>query len=656
MNACAVLLLFCAPSYANADLSSLAQSPTWLKLGHYVKQGESWQSQIDAGRFFLAPSGKNDPNAELAATISTFSAEQASGEFVQTCLYPARFKWLQTQGFNEWQAPVCDERDEWLKIIDPAAMTLVFPTAFMNNPSSMFGHTLLRIDAKDQTRHRELVAFAINFAANANENDNAMMYAYRGLVGDYQAAFSLMPYYRKVREYNDFESRDMWEYQLNLSEAEVHFILMHLWELQNASFEYYFLDENCSYQLLSVLQLAREEWQFTQEFPLHAIPADTVNVLAAAGLLQTPQYRPAFGTRLHHYAGQLTETELKQALAISRDELSIETLVAAPKPPVSEQPISEQSISEQALSEKLISENHSTEKPSPEEQASGISLDEQAKLLEMAYEMLNFRFYNDGLDRDTTAPKLSALLRQRSLVDAPSPFTAVAVPDGSPTDGHGSMRAGMGVASYGDSQALTWQWRGAYHDLIDNPLGFVPGAQISFLDVELGLDERAKLQLNRLYLFDAMSLATSNSLFDSWAWNVRVGTDRQVLDDGRQNRYFAQGGYGKAFGDPRGLHTYVLASGEINSAPILDAAMSLGLGAEAGLVFEQSNLDKWWLSAQYLWQTDKAIDARAQVSLKWQLNLPSLTYGQEWAVRSEVGYQEWQGRQAYANLNLLWYF
>ncbi|MBV7315394.1 DUF4105 domain-containing protein [Shewanella sp. NIFS-20-20] len=606
------LLLACASSYASEDLSTLAVAPTWLKLGHYLKQGEGWQSQIDHGRFFLAANGKRDPKAELAATVAALSREQHSGDFSLTCLYPARFQWLQTQGYAHWQTPACPERDQWLAIIDPAAMTLVFPTAFMNNPSSMFGHTLLRVDAKDQTRHRELVAFAINFAANANEADNAMLYAYRGLVGDYPAAFSLMPYYRKVREYNDYESRDIWEYRLNLSEAEVHFILMHLWELQDASFEYYFLDENCSYQLLSILQLARDEWQFTQAFPLHAIPADTVNILAEAGLLQAPQYRPAFGTRLNHYASQMSASDVEQALAISRDELDVE--------------------------------------------GGNLPAEQQAKLLEMAYEMLNFRFYHDGLERATTAPKLSALLHQRSRVNAPSPFTEVPVPDGSPIEGHASMRTGVGVSREGETQALTWQWRGAYHDLLDNPLGFVPGAQISFLDLELALDDDAQLRLNRLYLLDAMSLAPSNILFDSWAWNLRLGSDRQTLNDGRQNRYFVQGGVGKAFGDPRGVHSYLLASGELNAAPVLASALSVGLGAEAGLVLEQSNLDKWWLSAQYLWQSDKAIEARSAVSLKWQLNLLPLAGGQQWALRTEVGYQQWQDSQAYAKLNLLWYY
>lgn len=76
-------------------------------------------------------------------------------------------------------------------------------------------------------------------------------------------------------------------------------ILLHLWEMQNAELDYYFLDENCSYQLLSLLEIAREDLALTKEFSVQAIPSDTVRVLAENDLLEAPYYRAAFGTRLY---------------------------------------------------------------------------------------------------------------------------------------------------------------------------------------------------------------------------------------------------------------------------------------------------------------------------------------------------------------------
>src|SRR5690606_41526448 len=80
---------------------------------------------------------------------------------------------------------------------------------FMGNPSSMFGHTLLRLDPKDQ-QQLNLISYAVNYAATVDGNDN-WSFAWKGLTGQYPGEYSLMPYYRKVKEYGDFESRDLWE-------------------------------------------------------------------------------------------------------------------------------------------------------------------------------------------------------------------------------------------------------------------------------------------------------------------------------------------------------------------------------------------------------------------------------------------------------------
>ena len=45
-----------------------------------------------------------------------------------------------------------------------------------------------------------------------------------------------MPYYRKVKEYGDFESRDLWEYELDLNPEESRFMVEHIWEMQKVTF------------------------------------------------------------------------------------------------------------------------------------------------------------------------------------------------------------------------------------------------------------------------------------------------------------------------------------------------------------------------------------------------------------------------------------
>lgn len=55
--------------------------------------------------------------------------------------------------------------------IKPYKATLIYATDFMGNPSSMFGHTLLRLDPKDQ-QQLNLVSYAVNYAASVTDSDS----------------------------------------------------------------------------------------------------------------------------------------------------------------------------------------------------------------------------------------------------------------------------------------------------------------------------------------------------------------------------------------------------------------------------------------------------------------------------------------------------
>ena len=161
---------------------------------------------------FFAQDGRqniqNEMNADITALFQLADANQSI-----RCKFPARSQWLMQQlNISQQQLPVvsCPEFDQWYAQIKPYQVTLIYATDFMGNPSSMFGHTLLRLDPKDQ-KQLNLVSYAVNYAATVNSDDN-WSYAWKGVVGKYPGEYSLMPYYRKVKEYGDFESRDLWEY------------------------------------------------------------------------------------------------------------------------------------------------------------------------------------------------------------------------------------------------------------------------------------------------------------------------------------------------------------------------------------------------------------------------------------------------------------
>lgn len=602
-------LSFAAPTFdaQKFNLYQLSQDPYWIKLGHYLsKPLRGSVSTVRQGPFFISDMGKTDPYSELSATIELLYNENEDVAKHAQCQYPARYTWLESLHGRDAKLD-CPELETWREVIDPAGMTLVFPTAFMNNPSSMFGHTLLRVDAKDQTRNKELVAFAINFAAEPQTQDNPAVFAMKGLTGSYPGRFTLMPYYRKVREYNDIESRDIWEYKLKLSPEEVNRVLLHLWEMKEADFDYYFIDENCSYQLLALLELAREDLFLIKDFPFQAIPSDTVETLANNDLLEMPRYRAAFGTRLMHQAQELDPKLFDAAIKAKQGEY-----------------------------------------PSAQE----YSPSEQAAILEFAYEWLNFELYDESLERDTTAKQLTQLLIQRSKLKVDSPFSPVPVPEVSPERGHASGRIGAGFQAFDHSPNKgTFEWRVAYHDLLDSQAGFIPGAQISFLDTQISYDEDDNVKLDRFYFLDTMALAPSNKVFDSMAWNIRLGFDRKPMDNKQAGRWFLQGGTGKAWGSADALHVYTLFSSQFSYGDATDNDASFGFGVEAGVLYQLGNNHRLGLQGQYLGLIDSNADQDAALTASW-----NWSFNRHWALRSQVQYQNWEREDTSAKVTAYFYY
>ena len=311
MKSIALFCAFAVSSLTFADGSAayvqkagqlqLASAVTWQRL---MYAGAAGQSEVSYSGYFMAPEGRQNLQKELNANIQALFQAAEADQSVR-CRFPARSQWLIEQlQIPPQQLPQanCPELDSWFGKIKPYKAMLIYATDFMGNPSSMFGHTLLRIDPKDQ-QQLNLVSYAINYAATV-ANADSWSFAWKGLTGQYPGEYSLMPYYRKVKEYGDFESRDLWEYELNLTEAETRFLVQHIWEMRQVTFPYYFVSDNCAYRLLGLLDLVRPELNLTAQFNTASIPIETIKAAAQQGLAAKTVYRPALETQLLAQAKQ----------------------------------------------------------------------------------------------------------------------------------------------------------------------------------------------------------------------------------------------------------------------------------------------------------------------------------------------------------------
>src|SRR5689334_10298329 len=230
------------PSYlpellAAIKTRSLAEERGWLRLGHWRKGLLSgWESEADGPAMFLSPQGKHDPAAELEATLTGFFATTEPAPEGATladpslehpmCRFPARFAWLAAAvplDLNRLPPRSCPRFEAFWRKVSARSVTLVFSSYYLNNPASAFGHTFLRLN-KEEVAHGgerlDLIDQAVDFAA-VTDTSNAILYAFEGVFGFFRGQFSARPYFYKVREYADFESRDLWEYELNFDQRKL---------------------------------------------------------------------------------------------------------------------------------------------------------------------------------------------------------------------------------------------------------------------------------------------------------------------------------------------------------------------------------------------------------------------------------------------------
>lgn len=538
---------------AEARQMALSADPHWHNLLHYQPDLLGGVTSLaDAPAFFNADDGKEDPEEELQATLAAFFSDKPPGKDSQhpQCAFIGRYRWLKEKlDFDPARLPEqpCPRFDAWVKAIDPAQVTLVFPTAHMNSPSSMFGHSLIRIDQPNQTERTRLFSYAINFAAETDES-NGLLFAVLGLAGGYPGYFSIMPYYEKVKQYNHMENRDVWEYQLNLSDEEIRRLLEHAWELGPVNFDYFFLGENCSYQLLALLDVARPGREWAERFPFWAIPADTVReVLTEEGIMKKAVYRPSLHTRIDHRRSRTDEADQRLALDLVDGRIASGDVAELPER-------------------------------------------RRANVLELAYDYLQYRFNSGEFERDTMASRSIDLLRARSLLPAEAgEIEPVPVPPVRPEQGHDTARLAVQAGQYDGRDYAQLRLRPAFHDLLDPEGGYLPGGQIDFFDITARYyPDEDNLRLHEFRVLDIVSISPRDAFFRPMSWRVKAGAFRMPLLGYDDPELFpaVDAGYGPSYRLAPDLTITAMAEGALALHKDLPEDYTAGAGPSLTLLWK----------------------------------------------------------------------
>ena len=505
---------------------------------------------VDSREFYNAPDGKNDPQAELDGTLRAFFSEAEETDEVQhpQCRFPARYAWLAAElGFDQGRLPrpQCRRYRDWRSALDAKQLTLVFASAYLDNPGSMYGHTLLRVDAADQDERTRLLAYSISFAAATNET-NGLIFAVKGLFGGYPGVFAMLPYYVKVREYSDLENRDLWEYELDLSPEELERVLRHAWELLPAYFEYYFFDENCSYHLLALLQVARPDLELTAPFRLWALPVDTVRALTdQPGLVKRIVYRPARSTIIAERLARMQPEERRMARDLGLGTLNADEVALRALPP-----------------------------------------ERAARVVEAGYDYLNYRRTTGTSEVKDGGALARDLLVARSQIDAPSQTPRIETPV-RPDEGHRTARISAGAGRRDRQGFLELGVRPTYHDIVDDDAGYIGGAQIEFFHLRARRYEGASARIESFIPVNIFSLSPRDEFVQRKSWRVAAGWQRSMTRSGAEPlAVAADGGIGGAWRAGRVARFYASAEGAARAHEQFEKGYSLGLGARIGALVD----------------------------------------------------------------------
>lgn len=523
----------------------------WHILMHYKKFPlRPMESLVDDEKFFLSPTGKTDPKSELDATIKALFDPDISKDDDNkhpVCRYSGRREWLiERLNLDRSKLPAknCSEYDKFLKDIDPASVTLIFPFMYINKPASMFGHTMLRIN---NGKNDPLTSYSVTFAANTPNDINPFDYIFKGMFGGYYGYYNVKKYSTTIFEYGNIEKRDIWEYDLNFTKEETVRLYNHLWEMQDIGSDYYFFNENCSYNLLLLLESGRPQAELAVSVIWEA-PPDTVKLIYEKGFVTDIKYRASHTKILENLSRGLSGKAIKLAQDVALGKRS----------PAD-----------------IINSEYSDEK--------------KVAVFDLAIESLRFEFLKkQSLTEEEFArykEATIALLGERAKIRLRSK-NKIKEPD-PPNEGHDITRIklGAGVKNYKEIYTEIG-FRTGFHGLDDMDNGYVPNSQLTGFEANLRYNiSTGEVTVPSAALISFGSYSPISRMVHAVSYRIDIAGEQKEFTGGKEYwTPYIRSGLGATF-NYGAFYFYIMADVDFSFASGYSSFAGIGLGGDAGLSY-----------------------------------------------------------------------
>lgn len=548
----AIFLFFIFPSFSQvqedavqkAEKLKLWEEPYWRTLLHYKPAFFGrYKSLVDDPQFFCAKNGKTNPRAELAATIRAFFEPKSENQKHAIERFPGRYRWIcEKLGLDDNDFPYKGDfaYQALFEKLNPGDIYLVFPAGYLKRPASVFGHTFLLVETKNRPR---MTANSINYGA-VTSMSGGPLYAILGLVGGFHGYYGFEAYYEKIKQYSDMDMRDIWEYRLNLTDDEKDRLLRYVFDLAGIYSKYFFTGENCSYNLLFLIEAARPETKVTERIGGVVEPVETVKLIYESGLTDKIEYRPSVYSKIEGKKTFLTKKEQRFVKKLCFGKTKAEDF------PFGELP-----------------------------------LEKQAAIWELCSDYLGALLHSKKISPDEYRPRyLSVLSARRKLGKQTLPELKIPA---HPELAHGSKKISFAGGHDKKGGFAGTNFRLTAHETLERSAGYSENSELAFALV----DFRYNLSKNEFYLQKAdllsiISLPASDLFFVNGASELLTGLERNLDKEGTENlAWRLKALYGLSARPASRIQFYALAGIDCYFSTSYSYGTELFAGGEAGLIF-----------------------------------------------------------------------
>lgn len=287
--------------------------PVWQALIHQT----TGKPQIRDSEFILSAAHFSSRN-ELLVTLAALFGSQSPR--AMRCKFPARYLWLVQQLNLAMESLTdCEALTEYTEKVPVDAISLIFASENLNQPSSMMGHVFLKLSGKNHDG--PLREHAVTFYTDA-DTINLPKLLLQNVSTGMPGFFSVLPYQELLSQYTEAEDRNVWDFEIRTEPGIRELLRLHLFELREVRLSYYFHTYNCANLIDELLTLVYAPAGATPPAdPLWTTPKDVVKRARSLGLIDSANVTPARTWMVRSIEKQLKPDQTHSAMQWANGEV-----------------------------------------------------------------------------------------------------------------------------------------------------------------------------------------------------------------------------------------------------------------------------------------------------------------------------------------------